>query len=84
MFLGVLIVTQLTACHSPLADGDIPKSQQGVLWKFWKSEHDRIARLSSRDVDIVVPGAIHFIPHDAPQQVISAIDQVIREARPQQ
>jgi pimeloyl-ACP methyl ester carboxylesterase len=47
----------------------------------WRAGHDRIAALSSRGDNTIVPGALHYVQIDRPQAVIDAIRRVVIEVR---
>jgi pimeloyl-ACP methyl ester carboxylesterase len=47
---------------------------------LWKDMQDDLAKLSSKGIDILVPGASHYIQFDNPQIVIDAIYEEINEA----
>jgi len=47
----------------------------------WQHQHDQLAALSSRGVNIRVAGTEHAIQQMKPQAVIDAVDEVIRQAR---
>jgi pimeloyl-ACP methyl ester carboxylesterase len=47
----------------------------------WRAGHDRIAALSTRGDNTVVPGAHHYIQIDKPQAVIDAVRRVVAVAR---
>lgn len=72
-----------------LTRGNIAFEQQGertsqddlALWKVWKSEDERIAALSSAGKDVVVSESGHDIQIDRPEAVISAVNDVVDQAR---
>jgi len=47
----------------------------------WRAGHDRIAALSSRGDNTIVPGALHYVQIDRPQAVIDAVRRVVSEVR---
>jgi hypothetical protein len=55
--------------------------QKLAFWRLWKSMHDQIAARSSVGVDVVVERSGHDIQLDRPKVVISAIDDVVTQAR---
>lgn len=55
--------------------------QKLAFWELWKSMHDEIAAQSSLGVDIVVERSGHDIQLDRPKAVVSAIDDVVKQAR---
>jgi hypothetical protein len=51
---------------------------------MWVEEvhlQERVAALSSRGVDYVINGSGHYIQKDRPAAVISAVDEVVDQAR---
>jgi pimeloyl-ACP methyl ester carboxylesterase len=59
----------------------IPPAQLHAIWLAGKELHDRIAALSSRGVSFVIRGSGHYIQLDQPSAVISAVDEVVDQAR---
>lgn len=53
---------------------------RGAVIQAWNGVHDDIAKLSTRGVNEVVPGAGHAIQFDQPQAVIDAINSVVTQA----
>jgi hypothetical protein len=47
----------------------------------WRAGHDRLAALSTRGDNTIVPGARHFIQTDRPQAVIDAVRRVVAVVR---
>jgi pimeloyl-ACP methyl ester carboxylesterase len=47
----------------------------------WRAGHERIAALSSRGENTIVPGALHYVQIHRPQAVIDAIRRVVTELR---
>ena len=47
----------------------------------WRAGHDRIAALSTRGDNTIVPGARHYIQLDRPQAVIDAVRRVVAVVR---
>jgi hypothetical protein len=47
----------------------------------WRPGHDRIAALSTRGVNTVVPGARHYIQIDRPEAVVDAVRGVVEATR---
>jgi len=58
-----------------------PDHDQAIRNTVWMQAHDRMAKLSSRGVNRVVPNATHHIQDSRPDAVIAAIDEVIAQAR---
>jgi pimeloyl-ACP methyl ester carboxylesterase len=48
---------------------------------LWMELHDDLARLSTRGVNRVVPGAGHYIQFDRPEAVVGAVFEVLGEIR---
>ena len=80
---GSMPLQVLTATLNPLppeAPADV--RLQTPLWAAaWSQEHDKLAALSSRGINVRVPGSTHYIHQDKPQAVIDAVDSVVRQAR---
>lgn len=76
---GDLPLIVLTAGRTE--DIPIPQSQVHALWLATKEAHDRVAALSSRGVNFVVAGSGHFVQVDQPTAVISAVDEIVDQAR---
>jgi pimeloyl-ACP methyl ester carboxylesterase len=57
-----------------------PDADQAIRNRVWLQEHDRMAKLSSRGVNRVVPNATHHIQISQPDAVISAVRDVIAES----
>ena len=47
----------------------------------WEGLHTRVAAMSSRGINIIVPNSGHYIQYDKPQVVIDAINQAIELSR---
>jgi len=58
-----------------------PDHDQAIRNRVWMEAHDRIAALSSRGLNRVVPNATHHIQLSQPDAVIAAVNEVIAEAR---
>jgi pimeloyl-ACP methyl ester carboxylesterase len=52
-----------------------------AIWIVQKNLPDRIAALSSRGVHFEIDGSGHYIQLDRPSAVISAVDEVVDQAR---
>ncbi|MBC5799206.1 MAG: alpha/beta hydrolase [Candidatus Eremiobacteraeota bacterium] len=59
----------------------IPKNQTASLLRAWIAWQREVAKLSHRGVDFVVKGSTEDIPIDRPATVVSAIDEVVKQAR---
>lgn len=74
----------LTASQpQPLPQGvpDAIKKEMPIMMAVEKQGHDRLAKLSTRGRNRVVPGTSHYIQIIKPKAVISAVDEVIAQAR---
>jgi len=47
--------------------------------KSWYAGHEALAHLSSRGVHRLIKGSRHHIQLDKPQEVIDAVDEVLRQ-----
>jgi hypothetical protein len=56
-------------------------SLQRAVWMAKAKEHERIAKLSSVGAHFVVAGSMHAIQFDHPSTVVSAVDEVVDQAR---
>lgn len=66
----------------PDTDKDpVAAAQQRAIWEELGHLHERIAALSSRGVHRVVAGSGHGIQIERPAAVISAVDEVVDQAR---
>lgn len=71
-------------------EGDIDKSghpisipAQRAMWVAKNKAHERLARLSRRGAHFVIADSPHAIPLSHPAVVVSAIDEVVDQARAQ-
>ena len=77
---GNMMLIVLTASDKPAVPGWTPQQSAGFA-AAWKAGHDELALRSSRGVNIVVPKSGHFIQKDQPGAVITAVKQVVDDAR---
>jgi len=56
-------------------------SQNAAVQQAWRDGHDRLAALSTRGSNTVVPGSGHYIQMDRPKAVLKAILKVVEEVR---
>lgn len=56
-------------------------AQNEAMDKAWAAGHDKLATLSTRGSNTVVPDSGHTIQHDQPQAVIDAITKTVAEIR---
>ncbi len=82
---GAMPLIVLTADDGPEHDRgfppNFPKAQAAALWNLWKAMHDDVAAHSSVGVNRVVQDTAHYIHQDQPTAVISAVDEVVTQAR---
>jgi pimeloyl-ACP methyl ester carboxylesterase len=55
--------------------------QNAAVDQAWMAGHDRLATLSTRGSNIMVPGSGHYIQYDQPQAVIDAVTRTVAEIR---
>ena len=55
--------------------------QSIAIDRAWMAGHDRLAKLSTRGSNTVVPNSSHYIQYDQPQAVIDAVKRAIAEVR---
>jgi pimeloyl-ACP methyl ester carboxylesterase len=55
--------------------------QSAAMNQAWKAGHDKLAALSTRGSNTVVPNSGHYIQYDQPQAVIDAVKRAITEIR---
>lgn len=80
---GDMPLLVLTATVQP-PPPDVPAEQRAAWEAFneeWSRAHDALAALSTRGVNMRVPGADHYIQRSKPQVVIDAVEAVVAEAR---
>ena len=77
---GALPLIVLTATDT-LKNSGMPQAQQLPAWKMWNAMHDELAKCSSVGVNFVVRDSGHYIQLDRPAAVISAVDEVLDQAR---
>jgi hypothetical protein len=56
-------------------------AQQRAIWEELGHVHERIAALSSRGVHRAIAGSGHNIQNERPAAVISAVNEVVDQAR---
>ena len=59
----------------------VPPAYLPKVEAAWRAGHDRIAALSSRGANTIVPGARHYIQIDRPEAVVDAVRLVVEAAR---
>ncbi|WP_369928860.1 hypothetical protein [Xanthomonas sp. NCPPB 2632] len=62
-------------------DPDLSKADQNALTNSWWAMHERIAKLSTRGENRLVPATGHMIPSQRPQVVVDAAVSMVVEAR---
>ncbi|MBW8735418.1 MAG: alpha/beta hydrolase, partial [Asticcacaulis sp.] len=55
--------------------------QSVAINKAWVAGHDKLAAISTRGSNTVVPGTAHYIQYDQPQAVIDAVTRAVAEIR---
>lgn len=78
--MPLIILTRTDTSLPPDAAADL-KAQMPVFDEVWNKAHDAMAGLSTRGINVRVPGANHYIQGTKPQVVIDAVEAVVREAR---
>ena len=79
-FGGKMLIILTHGKTRPAPPGIDPK-QMAPIDAAWKDGHDRLARLSIRGSNIIVPNADHYIQYDQPQAVIDAVRRVVMDVR---
>jgi pimeloyl-ACP methyl ester carboxylesterase len=59
----------------------VPPAYLPKVEAAWRAGHDRIAALSSRGANTIVPGARHYVQIDRPEAVVDAVRLVVEAAR---
>lgn len=55
--------------------------QSAAINQAWNAGHEKLATLSTRGTNTVVPGSTHYIQYDQPQAVINAVTRAVTEIR---
>jgi len=55
--------------------------QSAAMNRAWKAGNEKLAALSTRGTDTVVPDSSHYIQYDQPQAVIDAVKRAVMEIR---
>jgi pimeloyl-ACP methyl ester carboxylesterase len=76
---GDLPVIVLTA-ENTQKDPDLSEADQDALTKSWWAMHERVAKLSTRGENRLVPATGHMIPSQRPQVVVDAAVSMVEEA----
>jgi pimeloyl-ACP methyl ester carboxylesterase len=76
-----LVVLSATVQPDPPGLTDAQKAETARFNAVFGQKHDELAALSSRGVNVRVPGANHFIQRTKPQAVLDALAEVVSEAR---
>jgi pimeloyl-ACP methyl ester carboxylesterase len=77
---GAIPLTVLTAADE-LPGSPFPPAENRAIERAWTAGHDRLARLSSAGVHSVIPHYGHFIQLYQPAAVISAVAEVVNQAK---
>lgn len=64
-----------------LGDPSLPAAVNAGIDRAWKEGHDKLASLSTRGSNTVVPDSGHNIQNDQPQAVIDAVDKALAMLR---
>jgi pimeloyl-ACP methyl ester carboxylesterase len=68
--------------HSPFPKKDNEtQDERNRKTLSWEGQHLRVAAMSTRGINEIVPDSTHYIQYDKPQVVIDAVDQAVRIAR---
>lgn len=67
--------------HANMTYPGVSAAQNARIEKAWRSGHKRLAALSTRGTNRIVPGSGHYIQRDQPQAVIAAINRAIAQLR---
>lgn len=78
---GALPLIVLTAANDTGPAPPFPPAEIKAIQRVWTAGHDRLARLSSVGVNLIVRHSGHFIQLDRPVVVISAVNEVVSQAR---
>ena len=73
----LIVLTRSSAQNMP----GVTPQQSAAVDQAWMAGHDRLAALSTRGSNIVVPGSGHYIQYDQPQAVIDAVTRAVTEIR---
>ena len=65
----------------PQGNPGFTAQQSAAIDRAWGAGHDRLAALSTRGSNTVVPGTGHYIQYDQPQAVIDAVTRALAEIR---
>jgi pimeloyl-ACP methyl ester carboxylesterase len=71
----VVLSPEITWEFSTPAEARVSQSYE----KVWIAMHEALARLSSRGIHRIIKGSGHHIQLDKPQEVIDAVDEVLRQ-----
>ncbi|NID15144.1 alpha/beta hydrolase [Luteibacter yeojuensis] len=70
--------------HSPFPKrSDESQEERNLKTLSWEGLHLRVAAMSTRGINEIVPDAGHYIQYDKPQVVIDAVNQAVRIGRTQ-
>jgi len=65
----------------PIIGAGLKPEWSAAVDQAWKAGHDKLAALSTRGSNTVVPDSAHTIQHDQPQAVIDAVKKALAEVR---
>jgi pimeloyl-ACP methyl ester carboxylesterase len=78
---GAMPLIVLTAANDAGPRPPFPPAEMKAIQRAWTAGHNRIARLSSVGVNYIVHHSGHFIQEDRPSVVVSAVSEVVSQAR---
>lgn len=68
--------------HSPYPKGkDETQEERNQRTLLWEGLHTKVAAMSTRGINIIVPNSSHYIQYDHPQIVVDAVFQAMNIAR---
>jgi pimeloyl-ACP methyl ester carboxylesterase len=73
----LIVLTRGTALVNP----GFTAEQNVAINQAWKAGHDKLAALSNRGSNSVVPNSSHYIHYDQPQAVVDAVIRAVTEIR---
>jgi len=65
----------------PIMGASLKPEWSAAVDQAWKAGHDKLAALSTRGSNTVVPDSGHTIQHDQPLAVIDAVKKALAEIR---
>lgn len=77
---GDIPIIVLTHSPYPKAE-DETQQERNQRTLLWEALHLEVAAMSTRGINVIVPGSGHYIQYDRPQVVIDAVEQAVAIAR---